>query len=86
MTPSPPVRSAQPSPSDLDLTVHGLRNLGPVFANLEPPALIELALARNEAILTDRGALVACTGTHTGRAARDRYLVAEPSSPLSPDP
>ena len=56
----------------------GLFNPGQVYANLAPPALIEMALARGEGTCSERGALVAATGQHTGRLPRDRYLVAEP--------
>ncbi len=66
--------------SEVDLRAHGLINLGSVHANLSPTALTELALARAEGFLTDKGALVAYTGKRTGRSPQDRYLVAEPSS------
>ncbi len=75
---------AAPAPceteTELDLSIHGLRYPRQVYANLAPAALVELALARGEGQLTDTGALVAYTGTHTGRAPKDRYLVAEASS------
>jgi phosphoenolpyruvate carboxykinase (ATP) len=73
--------SARPHPgAGVDLGAHGLQNTAIVHANLPPPALVEKALARGEGLLTDRGALVAYTGTHTGRLPKDRYLVAEASS------
>jgi phosphoenolpyruvate carboxykinase (ATP) len=62
-----------------DLAHLGLAHPGKVHVNLAPAVLIEKALARGEGILTDRGALAAWTGNHTGRAPRDRYLVDEPS-------
>jgi phosphoenolpyruvate carboxykinase (ATP) len=61
----------------VSLAEHGLVNIGPVHANLPPARLVEFALQRREAILTDRGALVAYTGTHTGRSPKDRYLVVD---------
>jgi phosphoenolpyruvate carboxykinase (ATP) len=64
----------------LDLRPHGLINPGTIHANLCPAALIEHALRRAEGILADNGALVAYTGTHTGRSPLDRYLVAEEPS------
>jgi phosphoenolpyruvate carboxykinase (ATP) len=65
------------SPPGLDLSALGLRAPGKVHAHLSPPALVEQALRRGEADLSDRGALVALTGTHTGRAPKDRFLVVD---------
>lgn len=48
--------------------------------NLEPPALYEEAIRRNEARLAHSGALVAYTGRHTGRSPQDKFIVREPSS------
>ena len=64
----------------MDLRTQGLVNVGPVHAQLAPARSIELALARNEGMLADNGAFVAKTGTFTGRAAKDKYLVRRPSS------
>jgi phosphoenolpyruvate carboxykinase (ATP) len=58
----------------------GFAAAGPVHVNLAPPLLIEHAVRRREGALTVRGALVANTAPHTGRAARDKYVVAEPAS------
>jgi phosphoenolpyruvate carboxykinase (ATP) len=71
---------ANSSPLAPDLTVHGIYPSKAVHARLSPAALLEFALARREGQLTDRGALVALTGKHTGRAPQDRYLIQEPSS------
>ena len=51
--------------------------LAPHF-NLPPPRLIELAVRRKETTLTDRGALLANTAPYTGRAAKDKFVVADP--------
>jgi ATP-dependent phosphoenolpyruvate carboxykinase len=51
-------------PIMLDLRAHGLDCKGPVHGNLAPALLVEMALARREAVLADNGALVAYTGTH----------------------
>ena len=64
----------------VDLQAQGLTTSGSVHRNLAPPVLVEMAIARGEGKLADNGALVAYTGTHTGRAARDKYIVREPSS------
>lgn len=59
----------------VDLSAHGLNCTATVHRNLAPPLLVELALQRGEGVLADNGALVAYTGVHTGRAARDKYVV-----------
>jgi phosphoenolpyruvate carboxykinase (ATP) len=56
----------------------GLDPIDPVFANLGAAPLVTLALQRNEAALSADGALVARTGEHTGRSAKDKYIVDEP--------
>src|SRR5262245_23840396 len=66
------------SPSPPDLSALGLAHTGAVHAHLPPAALVELALARGEARLSDRGALAATTGKYTGRSPKDRYLLAGP--------
>src|SRR5437763_8968012 len=63
----------------VDLRGHGLINPGRVRDNLSASELTELALARGEGLLSDRGARVAYTGPRTGRSPRDRFLVADPS-------
>ncbi len=60
------------------LRAAGLTNPGAVHANLAPAALVEHALHREEAILAANGGLVAYTGSYTGRAPQDRYVVAAP--------
>ena len=53
----------------------GLRQLKAVHWNLEVPRLYEEALRRNEAELAQGGALVATTGSHTGRSPKDKFVV-----------
>ena len=53
----------------------GLRNLKAVHWNLEAPRLYEESLARNESRLARGGALVATTGSHTGRSPKDKFVV-----------
>jgi hypothetical protein len=48
--------------NSVDLRPHGLVNTGQVFANLSAPALTEHVITRNEAVLTDLGAVAAYTG------------------------
>jgi phosphoenolpyruvate carboxykinase (ATP) len=61
----------------LTLVEHGLFPIR-IHANLTPPSLIEHALRRSEGTLTDRGAFTAVTAPHTGRSAKDKFLVADP--------
>ena len=53
----------------------GIRTTGTVHYNLTEPELYEEALARREAKLTVDGALAVVTGQHTGRSAKDKYIV-----------
>jgi phosphoenolpyruvate carboxykinase (ATP) len=53
----------------------GLTGLAAVHWNLEAPRLYEEALRRGEAQLARGGALVATTGSHTGRSPKDKYVV-----------
>jgi phosphoenolpyruvate carboxykinase (ATP) len=62
---------------NLTLVEHGLFPIR-IHPNLTPPTLIEHALQRSEGVLTDRGAFTAVTAPHTGRSAKDKFLVDEP--------
>ena len=53
----------------------GLRNLKAVHWNFEAPRLYEEALSRREGRLARGGALVATTGSHTGRSPKDKVVV-----------
>lgn len=50
------------------------------YWNLPNATLYEHALSNNEAILSNKGPLVARTGTHTGRSPNDRFIVQEPET------
>ena len=63
---------------NLTLVEHGLFPIR-IYPNLTAPMLIEHALRRGEGVLTDRGAFTAVTAPHTGRSAKDKFLVDDPS-------
>lgn len=48
---------------------------GTIHENLDTPHLVELALRRGEGRMSEHGALVVETGTHTGRSAQDKFIV-----------
>ena len=60
---------------DCSIETAGLKNLRHVFYNLVEPELYEQAIRRGEAEITAHGALVARTGQHTGRSAKDKFVV-----------
>src|SRR5438093_13565279 len=54
-----------------EINVH----IGDSHRNLPIATLIELAIGRNEGILSNTGALAVKTGKFTGRSPDDRYIV-----------
>ncbi|MDT5268061.1 MAG: phosphoenolpyruvate carboxykinase, partial [Acidobacteriota bacterium] len=66
--------------SDVGLDRVGIRPGADVYWNLNTPELYELIARRGEGIISAHGALLVDTGEHTGRAARDKAIVREPSS------
>ncbi|MFH1862092.1 MAG: phosphoenolpyruvate carboxykinase (ATP) [bacterium] len=59
---------------------HRLKNLGRVHWNHNTPALYEAIIRRGEGTIAHLGPVVVRTGTHTGRAAKDKFIVEEESS------
>jgi len=53
----------------------GIEAATDVRANLGTAQLVEAALARSEGRLSKHGALVVETGAHTGRSAKDKFIV-----------
>ena len=63
-----------------ELTNYGIQDAANVYWNLTTPELYEEIARRNEGIFSDHGALIVDTGEHTGRAAKDKAIVRDPSS------
>lgn len=51
-----------------------------VHRNLTTPQLVEAAIARGEARMASNGALVAMTGSRTGRSVKDKFIVKDAST------
>ena len=66
--------------TNYELDNYGIKEAGKVYWNLTTPELYEEITRRNEGVLSDHGALIVDTGEHTGRAAKDKAIVREPSS------
>ena len=64
----------------MSLEVAGIKNPGSVYLNPSPAELVEHAIRRGEAKLSDTGALVAETGKYTGRSPKDRFFVRQSPS------
>ena len=65
---------------DYQLDHAGLHNLGHVYWNNSTPELYEHAIRRYEGQISHLGPLVVSMGQHTGRAAKDKYIVDEPET------
>jgi phosphoenolpyruvate carboxykinase (ATP) len=63
-----------------ELDNYGITEAANVYWNLNTPELYEEIARREEGIFSDHGALIIDTGEHTGRAAKDKAIVREPSS------
>ena len=59
---------------------HGITNVRKVHWNHNTPHLYEDAIKGGEAHLVHLGPLVVRTGQHTGRAAKDKFIVEEPET------
>ncbi|HLM55681.1 MAG TPA: phosphoenolpyruvate carboxykinase (ATP), partial [Pyrinomonadaceae bacterium] len=62
------------------LDAHGIKSPANVYWNLNTPELYEIVARRGEGLVSAHGALLVDTGEHTGRAAKDKAIVREPSS------
>ncbi len=63
----------------LSLEETGMPGAGNVFYNLQEAALVQEAIERGEGDLGKGGALLASSGTHTGRSPQDKFIVNDPS-------
>ncbi|MFZ9395356.1 MAG: phosphoenolpyruvate carboxykinase [Erythrobacter sp.] len=59
----------------LPLSSQGIETSATIHANLGTPQLVEHALANGEGLLAKHGPLVVETGAHTGRSAKDKFIV-----------
>jgi phosphoenolpyruvate carboxykinase (ATP) len=66
--------------SDVGLDAVGINAAVNVYWNLNTPELYEEVARRGEGLISADGALLVDTGEHTGRAAKDKAIVREPSS------
>lgn len=66
--------------TDFELENYGITGAATVYWNLTSSELYEETARRFEGVLSDHGALIVDTGEHTGRAAKDKAIVREPSS------
>jgi phosphoenolpyruvate carboxykinase (ATP) len=63
------------TPSNYDLSNHGLSNLNMVYWTLPTPTLVERIVSRREGVIAHEGSTIVRTGHHTGRAPNDKYIV-----------
>jgi phosphoenolpyruvate carboxykinase (ATP) len=66
--------------SSYGLDQHGIHNVGKVHWNHNTPLLYEDIIRRGEGHITHLGPIVVRTGLHTGRAAKDKFIVEEPGT------
>ena len=60
---------------NVTLEQQGIATAAKIFPNLGTAPLVEAALANGEGKLAKNGPLVVKTGTHTGRSAKDKFIV-----------
>lgn len=59
---------------------HGLTNVGKIHWNHNTPMLYEEIIRNGEGLMAHLGPIVVRTGLHTGRAAKDKFIVEEPDT------
>ena len=63
------------TPLNISLSQQGFDTKAQLHCNLGTAPLVEAALANDEGILAKNGPLVVKTGAHTGRSAKDKFIV-----------
>lgn len=63
------------SPLSYPLDRHGITTTAEIFANLGTAPLVEHAVRNGEGLMAKDGPLVVATGKHTGRSAKDKFIV-----------
>ncbi len=63
-----------------ELDAQGIPGVAASHWNYPAPVLYEEAVRRGEGVVAKGGAFVVHTGLHTGRSAKDKFIVREPSS------
>ena len=66
--------------SDYGIENHGIYNVREVHWNHNTPLLVEDIVKNGEGHLAHLGPVVVRTGSHTGRAAKDKFIVEEPET------
>ena len=66
--------------TEVGLEALGISARENVYWNMNTPELYEEVARRGEGVISAHGALIVDTGEHTGRAAKDKAIVREPSS------
>src|SRR3989440_6125211 len=66
--------------TEVGLEALGISARESVYWNMNTPELYEEVARRGEGVISAHGALIVDTGEHTGRAAKDKAIVREPSS------
>ena len=77
---SPSEKQAEDLKSSCGLDFHNFTNLNRQYWNLPVEALYEESIFRGECSLSRMGPLVVNTGSHTARAAKDKFIVRNPES------
>jgi ATP-dependent phosphoenolpyruvate carboxykinase len=66
--------------SGYGLENHGISNVSKVHWNHNTPMLYEEIIRRGEGNIIHMGPIAVRTGLHTGRAAKDKFIVKEPDT------